>query len=37
MIGIAVVKGQVCRMERLVGQDISAEKLLPLLEGADEI
>ena len=37
VIGIAVVKGQVCRMEQFVGQDISAEKLLPLLEGAGEI
>ena len=37
VIGIAVVKGQACRMEQLVGRDISAEKLLPLLEGADEI
>ena len=37
VIGIALVKGQVCCIEQLVGQDISAEKLLPLLEGVDEI
>lgn len=37
VIGVALVRGRTCRIEQLVGQDICAERLLPLLEGADEI
>jgi len=37
VIGIALVKGRTCRIEQLVGDDISAEGLLRLLEGVDEI
>ncbi len=37
VVGIALVRGHRCKVEQLVGDNISAEKLLRILKDADEV